>query len=248
MRQPPWMSVVAAHQAAPTLQLSTGIAVAFPRSPMVIGADRVGAGRGDGWTVPARYRQPGAGVHRAPLRQPSSRRRSHGCATTSWRCRRAGRAFRGERAARPRRPLLPAQPAPAASAPPRHEHEDLRIDIAAVGPPWCAWRGEVADGIHVHPLHSVHYLQRRLVPGAGRRHGAGRARPVRRRLDVPVFAVPGDTPEERAPLVERGQDPVRVLRLDSRTTPSSSTTSASKGRPARLGERFRPVTSPGWRR
>ena len=36
MRQPPWLSIVAAHQAAPTLQLSTGIAVAFPRSPMVM--------------------------------------------------------------------------------------------------------------------------------------------------------------------------------------------------------------------
>ena len=53
MRQPPWLSVVAAHQAAPTLQLSTGIAVAFPREPDGDGADRVGAGRGDEWAIPA---------------------------------------------------------------------------------------------------------------------------------------------------------------------------------------------------
>ena len=35
MSQPPWISIVAAHEAAPNLQLATGIAVAFPRSPML---------------------------------------------------------------------------------------------------------------------------------------------------------------------------------------------------------------------
>ena len=35
MRQPPWLSIAAAHQAAPSLHLATGVAVAFPRSPMV---------------------------------------------------------------------------------------------------------------------------------------------------------------------------------------------------------------------
>src|SRR5215207_3181488 len=33
--QTPWMSIAAAAKAAPTLMLSTGIAVAFPMSPMV---------------------------------------------------------------------------------------------------------------------------------------------------------------------------------------------------------------------
>jgi alkanesulfonate monooxygenase SsuD/methylene tetrahydromethanopterin reductase-like flavin-dependent oxidoreductase (luciferase family) len=33
--QTPWMAIAAAAQAAPSLTLSTGIAVAFPRSPMV---------------------------------------------------------------------------------------------------------------------------------------------------------------------------------------------------------------------
>src|SRR3954466_15961604 len=33
--QTPWMSIAAAAMAAPSLQFSTGIAVAFPRSPMV---------------------------------------------------------------------------------------------------------------------------------------------------------------------------------------------------------------------
>src|SRR5258706_2149305 len=33
--QTPWMSIAAAATAAPSLEFSTGIAVAFPRSPMV---------------------------------------------------------------------------------------------------------------------------------------------------------------------------------------------------------------------
>jgi alkanesulfonate monooxygenase SsuD/methylene tetrahydromethanopterin reductase-like flavin-dependent oxidoreductase (luciferase family) len=33
--QTPWMSIAAASTAAPSLHFSTGIAVAFPRSPMI---------------------------------------------------------------------------------------------------------------------------------------------------------------------------------------------------------------------
>ena len=36
--QTPWMSIAAAASAAPTLEFTTGIAVAFPRSPMVSAA------------------------------------------------------------------------------------------------------------------------------------------------------------------------------------------------------------------
>ena len=35
MRRTPWLSIAAAHEAAPLLHLATGVAVAFPRSPMV---------------------------------------------------------------------------------------------------------------------------------------------------------------------------------------------------------------------
>jgi len=34
-RQLPWMMIAAAAQAAPSMHYSTGIAVAFPRSPMI---------------------------------------------------------------------------------------------------------------------------------------------------------------------------------------------------------------------
>ena len=42
--QVPWMSIAAAAQATTTLELSTGIAVAFPRSPHDFRAGRLGTG------------------------------------------------------------------------------------------------------------------------------------------------------------------------------------------------------------
>ena len=65
--------------------------------------------------------------------------------------------------------------------------------------------GDMADGIHVHPFHSVRYLQNRLLPAVA--EGATRPGATVEDVDliIPVFAVPGDTPEERAPLLERAR-------------------------------------------
>jgi alkanesulfonate monooxygenase SsuD/methylene tetrahydromethanopterin reductase-like flavin-dependent oxidoreductase (luciferase family) len=75
------------------------------------------------------------------------------------------------------------------------------IDVSAVGPWMCTMAGEVADGVHVHPLHSLPYLHNRLLPAVA--EGAARAGrdPKDVELTVPVFAIPGDTPEEQAPLL-----------------------------------------------
>ena len=112
--------------------------------------------------------------------------------------------------------------------PPMHEHGDIKVDVSAVGPWMTTMAGEVADGVHVHPLHSVHYLEQRLIPAVQ----AGAAKAGRSAADVdlliPVFIVPGDTPEERDAARPAGPDPDRVLRLDAGTTRSSSTTSASR--------------------
>jgi alkanesulfonate monooxygenase SsuD/methylene tetrahydromethanopterin reductase-like flavin-dependent oxidoreductase (luciferase family) len=115
------------------------------------------------------------------------------------------RAFRGEERLAHNGPYYKLSLLPSDWAPRRHAYGDLTVDVSAVGPWMCAMAGEVADGVHVHPLHSVHYLDTRLVPavaeGAAR---AGRA-PSDVSLIVPVFAAPGDTAEERAPLVARAR-------------------------------------------
>tara|TARA_Y100001001_G_C7948007_1_gene288017 strand:- start:602 stop:1126 length:525 start_codon:yes stop_codon:yes gene_type:complete len=65
--------------------------------------------------------------------------------------------------------------------------------------------GQVADGVHVHPMHSMHYIQHRLLPEI--EEGAVLAGRQRADVDliVPVFAIAGDTPEERSPWVHRAK-------------------------------------------
>ena len=75
--QVPWMNIAAAALAAPSLHFSTGIAIAFARSPMVSARDRLGAGAEHQGQVSAGARQPGEGAHHQALRQhrSTSRRR-----------------------------------------------------------------------------------------------------------------------------------------------------------------------------
>lgn len=65
--------------------------------------------------------------------------------------------------------------------------------------------GEVADGIHVHPLHSVPYLHDRLLPAVAEGVGRSERESGAVQLIVPVFAVPGDSPEERAGLLDQAR-------------------------------------------
>ncbi len=196
MSQPPWLSIATAHEAAPELDLATGIAVAFPRSPMIMaqtawelaevtqGRFRLGLGSQVRAHIERRY-----GVDFDP---PVARLRDYVLAVrASW----AG--FRGEPLRHEgdfyRLSLLPAM-----GVPRRHAHEDIKLDIAAVGRAMVRAAGEVADGIHVHPFHSVPYLRQRLLPALEEGTGAAGRDLGDVELIVPVFAVPGDTPEERA--------------------------------------------------
>lgn len=196
MSQPPWISIATAHDAAPDLDLMTGIAVAFPRSPMITaqiawelaevteGRFRLGLGSQVRAHIERRY-----GTDFDP---PVKRLRDYVLAVkASW----AG--FAGAKldhhGAFYHLSLLPAM-----GVPRRHQHEDLKIDIAAVGNAMVRAAGEVADGIHVHPFHSVPYLEDRLLPALREGTEAAGRRVEDVDLIVPVFAVPGDSPEERA--------------------------------------------------
>jgi probable F420-dependent oxidoreductase len=193
----PWMSIAAAATAAPTLGLSTGVAVAFPRSPMVSaslawelaeeteGRFRLGLGSQVKAHVERRYS--------AEFDPPGPRLRDYVLAVRA-----CFRAFAGQEPLRHEGPYYQLTLLPPTWAPRRHEFP-VPIDVSAVGPWMCAMAGEVADGIHVHPLHSLPYLRNRLLPAVA--EGAGRAGrdPADVQLTIPVFAVAGDTPEEQAP-------------------------------------------------
>jgi probable F420-dependent oxidoreductase len=202
--QTPWMSIAAAATAAPSLVFTTGISVAFARSPMVAaglawelaenteGRFRLGLGSQVKAHVERRY-----GAEFAP---PGPRMRDYLEAVQA-----CLRAFRGdERLAHDgtyyKLSLLPPEWAPR-----RHAFGDIKVDVSAVGPWMCRMAGAVADGIHVHPFHSMPYLHDRLLPAvADGAAEAGRS-PGDVDLIIPVFAIPGDTPEERAALIERAR-------------------------------------------
>jgi probable F420-dependent oxidoreductase len=203
----PWMKIAVAATAAPELHFSTGIAVAFPRSPMISaavawelagntgGRFRLGLGSQVKGHVVRRYS--------AEFSHPAARLRDYVAAVKA-----CFRAFRREERLAHDGPYYQLSYLPAAWSPPPHDHDDIPVDISAVGPVMTRVAGEVADGIHVHPLHSMHYLEHRLRPAVA--DGASRAGrdPSEIDLIVPVFAAPGDTPEEREPLVRRARSQI----------------------------------------
>jgi probable F420-dependent oxidoreductase len=75
---------------------------------------------------------------------------------------------------------------------------DPPIDIAAVNPWMLRTAGEVADGVHVHPLNTPTYLRETVLPSL--QQGAARAGRSLEDLTVivPCFTVVGDTEEERS--------------------------------------------------
>jgi len=198
-----YLSVVAAILAAPTLEYSTGIAVAFPRSPTVTastawelqdasgGRFRLGLGTQVRAHIERRY-----GVDFDP---PGPRMREYVQAVKAvFASFRTGTLdFDGEYH---ELSLMPQMWSPGPI-----DHPDPPVDIAAVGPWMVQMAGAVADGVHVHPFHSRTYLEEHLLPGLREgAHDAGR-RVEDLTLSVPVFTVVGDTAEERAAWRERAR-------------------------------------------
>ena len=202
--QTPWMAIAQAATAAPKLQFSTGIAVAFPRSPMISaqiawelaanteGRFRLGLGSQVRGHVVRRYG--------AAFDKPAAQMRDYAAAFKA-----CIRAFRGDERLGHDGPYYQLSSLPRQWSPPRHRHEDVKLDIAAVGPLMCRVAGELCDGLHVHPMHSLAYIENRLLPAVA----AGAERTGRTVQDVdlivPVFAIAGDTAEERAPKVARAR-------------------------------------------
>ena len=202
--QTPWMSIAAASMAAPSLEFSTGIAVAFARSPILSaslawelaentkGRFRLGLGSQVRAHVERRYG--------AVFDRPGPRLRDYVLAVKA-----CLRAFRGEEPLNHDGDFYKLSLLPAIWAPRRHPYGDVKVDVSAVGPWMARMAGEVADGVHVHPFHSLPYIHNRLLPAV--EDGAKRSGRSVADVDliIPVFAIPGDTHEERTELVERAR-------------------------------------------
>ena len=192
-----YLTCGAAALAAPGLDLLTGIAVAFPRSPMVTAAVawelaeasdghfRLGLGTQVRAHIERRYA--------AEFSPPGPRLREYVRAVRA-----CFRAFAGEEkldfeGEHWSMTLLPAQWSPG-----KIDQPAPAIDVAAVNPWMLRMAGEVADGVHVHPLNSATYLRETALPNIA--EGAAKAGrdPSEIQLIVPCFTVVGDTDEEKA--------------------------------------------------
>ena len=191
-----YLAATAAALAAPGIEVCTGVAVAFPRSPMITaqaawelqeltgGHFRLGLGTQVRTHVVRRY-----GVE---FEHPGPRLRDYVLAVKA--------CFAGFRGA----PLdhhgdfyeltfLNPQWSPGAIDVP-----DPHVDVAAVNPWMLRMAGEVADGVHVHPLNHPTYLRETVAANvaAGAATAGRSAEDVQ--LIVPCFTAVGDSDEERS--------------------------------------------------
>ncbi len=76
------------------------------------------------------------------------------------------------------------------------EHPSIPIYLAGVNPRMCEAAGEVADGFHVHPMHSPSYLQEVVVPSleVGAQKGGRSVENIE--LYAPVFVITGESQDE----------------------------------------------------
>ncbi len=235
--QVPWMQLAAAATAAPSLTYTTGIAVAFPRSPMVSaqiawelagetqGRFRLGLGSQVKGHVVRRYS--------SEFARPAARMRDYVQAVKA-----CLRAFRREEKLSHEGEFFNLSLLPEQWTPRKHDYGDIKVDISSVGPVMNRVAGEVADGVHVHPMHSTHYIENRLLPEL--EQGAAKTGRQVSDLDliVPVFAAPGDSPEELAPLIRRAKTQIAFYG----TTPNYSfqfTDLGYEGVTEALGAKFR---------
>ena len=181
---------------AADIDILTGVAVAFPRSPMVTaeiawelaeatgGRFRLGLGTQVRAHITRRYG--------SDFEHPGPRLKEYVLAMQA-----IFRAFRGDEPLAVdgefyHLDLLPAQWSPGPISTPNPP-----IDVAAVNPWMLRMAGEVADGVHVHPLNHPTYLRETVIPNLN--EGATKAGRSAEDLEiiVPAFIVPIDDDEER---------------------------------------------------
>ena len=190
-----YLGAAVASQAAPGLELSTGVAVAFPRSPFVTAASawelqeatggrfRLGIGTQVRTHVVRRY-----GVD---FEKPGPRLRDY--VLTVKDCFSAFRTGKLDHHGEYYNlDFITPQWSPGPIDAP-----DPKVDVAAVNPWMLRMGGEVADGVHVHPIGEPGYLRRHVLPNIA----AGAATAGRSASDVdvivPVLTIVGDTDTER---------------------------------------------------
>jgi probable F420-dependent oxidoreductase len=191
-----YLSCAAAALAA-DIDILTGVAVAFPRSPMVTaqtaweladasgGRFRLGLGTQVRAHIERRYS--------TTFDPPGPRMRDYILAVRA-----CFDAFRTGTPVDHHGPYYDLSLLPAMWSPGANDAPDPPIDLAAVNPWMLRVAGQHADGVHIHPLNTTTYLRDTVLPElAAGAHAAGRSL-ADLEIIVPAFIVVGDTDTERA--------------------------------------------------
>jgi probable F420-dependent oxidoreductase len=189
----------------PALELSTGVAVAFPRSPMLAaqnawelqeatgGHFRLGLGTQVRTHVVRRFG--------ADFERPGPRLRDYVLAVKA-----CFAAFRGDAGLDHHGEFYELTFLNRQWSPGPIDVADPKVDIAAVNPWMLKMAGEVADGVHIHPIGEPGYLRRHALPQIAAGAEAGGRDPGEVSLIVPVTTIVGDTDEE----IAAGRDVARL--------------------------------------
>jgi probable F420-dependent oxidoreductase len=191
-----YLGCTAAALATSAITIGTGVAVAFPRSPMITAkvawelADAT-----DGRFVLGLGTQVKAHIERrysSTYDHPGPRLREYTLAVRAiW------RAFQGTEPLHFEGDFYRFDLLGASWTGGPIEHPDIPIYLAGVRPWMLRMVGEVGDGLHVHPFHSRRYLGEVVVPEvAVGAQGVGRD-PSSVALVCPVLTIVGDTEAER---------------------------------------------------
>jgi len=187
----------AAALSAKHLDIGTAVALAFVRSPMVTAQiawelAETTEGRfvlGLGTQVKAHIER----RYSATFDHPGSRLREYVLALRA-----IFRAFQGEEKLDFHGDYWSFDLMPATWSPGRMDYPNVPIYVAAVRPWSARMAGEVADGIHVHPFHSIRYVEEVVLPAIREGAEMGGRTPDDIKIVCPVMAILGDTEEERA--------------------------------------------------
>jgi probable F420-dependent oxidoreductase len=194
----------AAALATERLDLGTAIAVAFPRSPMITAQvawelQEATGGRfvlGLGTQVKAHIER----RYASAFEHPGPRIREYVLAVKA-----IFRAFRGLESLEFAGDFYSFSLLPKMWSPGAIDAPDPPVYIAAVNPWMCTMIGEVADGVHVHPLHSIRYIEEVVRPAIAAGAAKADRDPGAIAFVCPLLTIIGDTEEERAKWRERAR-------------------------------------------
>ena len=211
----PFLPLVLASSTEPGLELGTAIAVAFPRSPMVMAMTawdlaRMSRGRfmlGLGTQIRAHIVRRFSTVWDSPGPRLREYVLSLRAIWESWQSS-TPLSYEGDYY---KFSLMTPffNPGPI-------QHPVIPIYIAGVGPYLSRLAGEVCQGFHIHPFHTVRYLDEVVLPGiSSGAKGSGRALGDVERVTT-VFVMTGETDSE----LEQAMGPVRQQISFYASTPS----------------------------